>query len=93
MSRSRAKSPSTATDVRQTVEVEIGRGIYAESCTFCHGAEGEGGHNGIELVAPLDRDLVVRMVRDGRNNMPAFGGSLSPGEIDAVAAYVSQWRE
>ena len=41
----------------------------------------------------VDRDLVVRTVRDGSNRMPPFAGSLSPAEINAVAAYLSQWRD
>jgi len=89
----RSTAAATVEAQGEEAQLEIGRGIYAESCSFCHGPEGEGGHNGIELVAPLDRDLVVRTVHDGGNRMPPFAGSLSPEEINAVAAYVSQWRD
>lgn len=69
----------------------MGRQVYRETCVFCHGAEGEGGHNGIALQSPLERAFVIGVVNQGRNDMPAFGRSLNAQEIDAVASYVAQW--
>ena len=70
----------------------MGRDVYRESCFFCHGAEGAGGHS-MELESPLEQRFVVGVVNQGRYGMPAFGGSLSALEIEAVATYVAQWRQ
>ncbi len=34
--------------------------------------------------------FIVNRVTNGQGAMPAFAGQMSPEEIDAVAAYVSQ---
>ncbi|MBN1240302.1 MAG: c-type cytochrome, partial [Gammaproteobacteria bacterium] len=66
-----------------------GRTVYDAACTFCHGERGQGGHGG----GPAFRDAltlgaVVQVVSEGRNDMPAFGGALTPDQIRDVSAYV-----
>ena len=66
-----------------------GAEVFTQACVVCHGEDGLGGHGG---GAPLDQvedvALVLATVSDGRGNMPAFGGALTPEQIRAVAAYV-----
>jgi quinohemoprotein ethanol dehydrogenase len=68
-----------------------GAQLYAQACQFCHGDEGQGAENGISLRASSLRDITAigSVVRDGRNQMPAFGGMLSNEQIRAVAEHVS----
>jgi mono/diheme cytochrome c family protein len=73
-------------------ELDLGRQVYDNRCQSCHGSRGQGG------VGPALGDGAVvenvpdaadhrQIVVEGRNTMPAFGGSLSDEEIDAVVRY------
>jgi quinohemoprotein ethanol dehydrogenase len=68
-----------------------GKTVYDRACTFCHGEQGEGGHGGGPSLQALRNGAVVMQVAsEGRNAMPAFGGTLTAEEIRNVAAYVSE---
>ena len=66
------------------------RELFQQRCAACHGEDG-GGASGPSLAGVadrLDRDEITRAVRYGRPGMPAWEGTLSDGEIDAVVTYV-----
>ena len=63
--------------------------VFAENCSGCHGAKGEG-YVGPPLAPAGFPSLVSNMVEQGGVNMPPFGGVLGQRDIDAVAQYVSQ---
>ncbi len=70
--------------------LDSGRKIYTTLCTTCHGATGEGGHQG---GAPLTGKVlsigqVMTMATFGRNTMPAFQAAYSKEQIQDVATYV-----
>jgi alcohol dehydrogenase (cytochrome c) len=67
-----------------------GERLFQEACQFCHGLDGQGGHQGVSLQAMTDPQVVFQTVRAGRNNMPAFGSLLSREEVRDVAAYVAR---
>jgi quinol---cytochrome-c reductase cytochrome c subunit len=62
--------------------------VYAENCSGCHGARGEG-LVGPPLAAAAFASLVGPMVVEGGISMPAFAGVLSDADVDAVAGYVA----
>jgi len=66
-----------------------GQQVFTQVCVVCHGEDGKGGHTG---GAPLDRirdvSVAIQTITTGRNNMPPFGGSLTPEQIRDVGAYV-----
>ncbi len=69
-----------------------GTNVFAQNCSTCHtlkeaNASGQVGPN-LDDLRP-DEDRVKRQVTNGGGGMPAFGGTLSDAEIDAVAKYVS----
>lgn len=68
---------------------KAGLQIYENNCLACHGAEGVGGHNGPKLNN-LDwtAEQLVNQVKNGGNNMPAFEGTLTEDEINAVVEYL-----
>ncbi len=67
--------------------------LYARHCAACHGADRLGGTGPALLPENLGRlkpERAVAAVTDGlpATQMPAFGGSLTPAEIEAVVAHV-----
>lgn len=67
-----------------------GQDLFRNTCQFCHGLNGEGGHDGMPLegLAAFDTAYVADIIRNGRNNMPAFSTMFSGGQIRALAAHV-----
>lgn len=86
-------TPSFAADVAH------GGQIFSANCAACH----MGGGNVVNAERTLKKEAleaylanyssgpevaVAYQVTNGKNAMPAFGGKLSSGDIDDVAAYV-----
>jgi ubiquinol-cytochrome c reductase cytochrome c subunit len=78
-----------------------GAAVFAQNCSGCHGARGEGNPRGPfygpSLRAAAFPSLVAEMVERGRQaptpalvQMPAFAGVLSDAQIGAVATYVAE---
>ena len=71
--------------------------VYAENCSSCHGERAEGlfkfprlaGVVATKYPNPADQ---VAVVTNGRGEMPAFGGRLSPEEIRAVVEFTRALR-
>jgi len=72
------------------VNIEAGKTAYFNSCVFCHGADGTGGHGGPAFSGRLSADTIQRTVSVGRNQMPAFGSFLDETAIANVAAWVRE---
>ncbi|HEY2714798.1 MAG TPA: cytochrome c [Solirubrobacterales bacterium] len=69
-----------------------GKTVFTTNCASCHtlseaGTTGTVGPNLDELQP--EKALVETQVTNGGGVMPAFGGTLSPEEIEDVAEYVS----
>jgi ubiquinol-cytochrome c reductase cytochrome b subunit len=66
-----------------------------EACLACHTMAGQGGARGPDLTAVGDRltsqELTWRILYGG-NNMPAYGQTLAPDELDALVAFLSSRR-
>ena len=71
-----------------TGHADKGKAVYAEACTFCHGADGTGGHGGKTLKGLMDTSAITTIVDNGRNEMPGFADLLSEQQMADVAAYV-----
>jgi mono/diheme cytochrome c family protein len=69
-----------------------GDAVFAANCATCHGRDGRGGPAPVladgrvvdDFPDPADQ---IAFVTNGRGRMPAFGGRLSPEEIEAVVEY------
>jgi mono/diheme cytochrome c family protein len=73
--------------------------LYAQNCARCHGPEGKPDPN-LKAAMPTLRDFtdpafrqvpthqVEAVIMGGKNQMPPFGGMLSPAKIQAVAGHV-----
>jgi cytochrome c6 len=71
--------------------------IYTANCAKCHGADGraktaKGKRAGAtDLTSDWNRDEArgIRIITNGKGEMPSFKGKLSPAEIRSVFNYVS----
>jgi len=85
---------TTAAGGGSSAQLTLGKQIFLvkAGCGGCHtlkdaGSTGTVGPNLDQLK--LSKDIIVHQVEIGGGPMPAFKGTLTTVEIDAVAAYVS----
>jgi alcohol dehydrogenase (cytochrome c) len=77
-----------SSNVDAPVSLEAGRAAFANSCVFCHGADGTGGHGGPAFTTALSAAEIRHTVAAGRNQMPAFGTFLDEAAVANVSAWV-----
>jgi Cytochrome c, mono- and diheme variants len=80
----------TANGAKQAVSE--GERLYGKRCMACHGEGLEGGF-GPELRnvgERLSREELIRVIRDGRNTMPAFKDRLTDAEIEAIVDWINK---
>jgi cytochrome c6 len=72
-----------------------GAEIYSDKCVLCHGDDGKKGLMGaVDLTtSSATHDIVVTTIKNGKNQMTAFGGQLTADEIEAVAKYAEGLRK
>jgi mono/diheme cytochrome c family protein len=64
-------------------QLETGETLFEEACSDCANV-----FSNQEMMSALSPDDIVRMIREGADNLPAFGADLSDDEAYAVAAYI-----
>ena len=69
------------------VSLEAGKATYGNSCIFCHGPEGTGGHGGPAFAAERSVEQIQRIVSAGGNVMPPFGNTLDASQLANVSAW------
>ena len=84
--------PPTAKDIPRPTGAKA---IYATMCLSCHGDGSDKSLNsnlfdGKWDLSPGTDDDLRRIIREGNieRGMPGFAGSLKPGEVDEVIAYI-----
>ena len=74
--------------------------IFTANCAKCHGADGraktaKGKRAGAtDFTSDWNRDEArgIRIITNGKSQMPSFKGKLTPAEIKSVFGYVSRFR-
>jgi mono/diheme cytochrome c family protein len=72
-------------------QVKTGAALFARHCATCHGTRMRNPQWAIDL-RQFPRDAHARFVdsvSNGKRNMPPWDDVLSPGQIEALWAYVS----
>ncbi len=74
--------------------VLTGGDLYQANCSSCHGASLEGGVGpalaaGSEASEETDSRIIAR-IRDGKNAMPPFAGSLTDEQIELILEYLRE---
>lgn len=90
-----AHTPKQFLEGRSPLELQGSLVIQSMQCRNCHAIDGIGGQRGPDLAdvgARLTKDQLVRQVIQGGGNMPAYGKNLTPGQVDAVVAYMVSLR-
>ena len=68
----------------------IGEEVYEQHCQSCHGEKlrSAGAIPDLRDLGANDREKFDKMVLEGRGQMPAWQGIVSPLELDQLWAYV-----
>ncbi len=77
----------------------FGRHVFDANCARCHEPYSRSGLHGPSLHnlykkefmpsgQPANDDRIGEVILRGRAKMPAFGGTLSQGQVDALLAYL-----
>jgi alcohol dehydrogenase (cytochrome c) len=84
----REPAAEVSSNVDAPVSLDAGRAAFVNSCVFCHGADGTGGHGGPAFTTALSAAEIRRTVAGGRNQMPPFGTFLDEAAVANVSAWV-----
>ncbi len=69
--------------------LDHGKKLFTETCVACHGDNGEGStHGGAPFIDVLNEEIVVHLIQNGRNQMPAFGEMYSSQDLRDLSGYV-----
>ncbi len=68
-----------------------GTTLYKQYCVACHGETGTGGHGGGASLVNSAKDVktLATTANEGRKNMPAFRGVLTPEQLRDIAGYIA----
>jgi ubiquinol-cytochrome c reductase cytochrome b subunit len=86
--------------VKRATPLELQGAVVFQNkdCRNCHALEGIGGRRGPDLTTVgtrLTRDQLIDQISNGTpggGNMPAYGKNITPAQLDALAAFLTNLR-
>lgn len=86
-----ADAPTTSGEGQQAELAALGRGLYLSHCMRCHGPNmitpGTIAYD-LRKFPAEQKDRFVLAVLNGKGAMPAWSGTLTGDQVDALWAYV-----
>lgn len=84
-----ARDAAAAAAAQLVPDMDNASTIWDNACAACHGEQGQGVHDvGPDIRnSALSVSQLMRVVKDGRNTMPAFAG-FTPQELLDISTYV-----
>lgn len=64
-------------------QIETGKALFEENCADCAKT-----FSNQEMMSALSADQIVRMIKEGAGDVPAFGSTFSDEDAYAVAGYI-----
>jgi len=89
-------NPEAAVPTPDEASISRGKNLYRSYCTRCHGlnmVSVSSAYFDLRTFPREDKPRFVNSVTNGKRAMPAWGGTLSPAEIDLLWAYVSSYKQ
>nr|WP_235838851.1 cytochrome c [Desulfosporosinus metallidurans] len=87
------KKCQTLTPSSTTTTVGSGKDVYDKNCAGCHGAAGAGASGPVLTSEKRTQAQVADVIKKGKGTMPAYAGTLSDTEIQAVSQYVADLKK
>jgi mono/diheme cytochrome c family protein len=86
-------SETTSGGTVATAAAPDGKKIFKTYCVTCHGQDGKMQMNGAKdlTLSELSLEDRIQLITNGRNTMLSFKSTLSPRQIEAVAAYTMEF--
>ncbi|MFM2037186.1 MAG: hypothetical protein RL432_125 [Bacteroidota bacterium] len=89
-------SENSKTAFQQAENNLSGQELYLLNCASCHGEKGDLGVSGAKNLrtSELDEITIEKIIRYGKNGMPAFKGIITEQKAyDSLARYVISFRK
>ena len=89
-----ALMPTQRTEAAASGELAASRALYQANCARCHGADGKANTpkgrstEADDISGGMSTSKTIRIVTNGKGNMPAFGRKLTAAQIRSIANYV-----
>jgi cytochrome c6 len=89
--------PTQGRAAGNAADLAAAKATFTAKCAMCHGPDGAGSEVGKSLNVPdlrssaiqkLPESELTEIISNGKNGMPSFKGSLNPGQIHDLIAYV-----
>jgi mono/diheme cytochrome c family protein len=84
-------NPTPPVNADGTPDVER---LYTIHCAACHKSDGTGGISGAKnlVTTKLNASEIAKVIAKGQGDMMPFESILTPSEIEAVAAFVHDFK-
>lgn len=68
--------------------------VYQNNCLSCHGnqLQGRTGPNLQKVGSKLNEEQILKLIREGKGGMPAYGNRLSEDELTSLASWLAQQK-